>query len=47
MKIGAQMYTVRDYCKTPDSFSDTLARLSDMGLNMFKFLEPALMKVSG
>ena len=36
MKIGAQMYTVRDYCKTPDSFSDTLARLSDMG---FKYVQ--------
>lgn len=34
MKIGAQMYTVREYCKTLDSFADTLARLADMGFKV-------------
>ena len=34
MKIGAQMYTVRDYCKTLDSFADTLAKLADMGFKV-------------
>ena len=34
MKIGAQMYTVRDYCKDLDSFADTLARLADMGFKV-------------
>ena len=31
MKIGAQLYTVRDYCKTLDDFSDTLKKIADMG----------------
>jgi len=31
IKIGAQLYTVRDYCQTLDSFADTLARVADMG----------------
>ena len=34
MKIGAQMYTVREYCKTLDSFADTLAKLADMGFKV-------------
>lgn len=28
------MYTVREYCKTLDSFADTLARLADMGFKV-------------
>ena len=34
MKIGAQMYTVRDYCKDLNSFADTLAKLADMGFKV-------------
>ncbi|MBR2432158.1 MAG: sugar phosphate isomerase/epimerase [Clostridia bacterium] len=33
MKVGVQMYTVRDYCKDLDGFADTLARLADMGFS--------------
>lgn len=31
MKIGAQIYTVRDFCKDTESFSETLKRLADIG----------------
>ena len=31
MKIGAQLYTVREYCKTPDDLSLTLKKISDIG----------------
>ena len=31
MKIGAQLYTVHDYTKTLEGFSDALARVADMG----------------
>lgn len=31
MKIGAQFYTVRDYCKDLDSFAETLKRVADIG----------------
>jgi len=31
MKIGAQLYTVRDFCKTLDDFSETLKRVADIG----------------
>ncbi len=31
MQIGAQMYTVRDYCKTLDDFALTLKKLADIG----------------
>jgi len=31
MKIGAQMYTVRNFCKTPEDFANTLDRLADIG----------------
>lgn len=31
MEIGAQLYTVRDFCKTPDDFAETLRRVADMG----------------
>ena len=31
IKIGAQLYTLRDYCQTTDGFADTLARVADMG----------------
>ena len=31
IKIGAQLYTLRDYCQTLNGFADTLARVADMG----------------
>lgn len=31
MKIGAQLYTVRNTCKDLDSFAETLKRVADMG----------------
>ena len=31
MKIGAQLYTLHDYCKTLEDFSETLKRVADMG----------------
>lgn len=31
MKIGAQLYTLRDYTQDLDSFAETLARVADMG----------------
>lgn len=31
MKIGAQLYTVRDFAKTLDDFSETLKKVADIG----------------
>lgn len=31
MKIGAQLYTVREFCKDLTSFSETLKKVADMG----------------
>ena len=31
MKIGAQLYTVRDFCKTKKKFAETLERVADIG----------------
>lgn len=31
MKIGAQLYTLHDHCKTLKDFSETLKRVADMG----------------
>lgn len=31
MITGAQLYTVRDYCKTPEDFSETLKKIADIG----------------
>lgn len=31
MQIGAQLFTVKDYCKDLDSFSETLRRIADIG----------------
>lgn len=33
MKIGAQLYTLRDYCKNLDGFAESLKRVADMGYN--------------
>lgn len=31
MKIGAQLYTVRDFCKTPEEFAEALKKTADIG----------------
>ena len=31
MKIGVQLYTLRDYCKNLDSFAETLKKVADIG----------------
>ncbi len=31
MKIGAQMYTVRDFCKTTEDLAETLKKIADIG----------------
>ena len=31
MRIGAQLFTVRDFCKDLDSFAETLKRVADIG----------------
>lgn len=31
MKIGAQLYSLRDYCKTTDDFAETLKKVADIG----------------
>lgn len=31
MQIGAQLFTVRDFCKTLDDFSETLKKVADIG----------------
>ena len=31
MKIGAQFYTLRDMCKTPEGLAESLKRVADMG----------------
>lgn len=31
MRIGAQMYTVRDSCQTLEGFAESLRRIADIG----------------
>ena len=31
MKIGAQFYTIRDYCKNLDDFAESLKKVADIG----------------
>ncbi len=31
MKIGAQLYTVREFCKTPEALTETLKKVADIG----------------
>lgn len=33
MKVGVQLYTLRDYCKTLEDFSETLKKVADMGFS--------------
>ena len=34
MRVGAQLYTLREYCKTLDDFALTLRRVADMGYSI-------------
>ena len=36
MRVGAQFYTLREYCKDLDSFSETLKKVADIG---YKFVQ--------
>ena len=31
MKIGAQFYTIRDFCKTQDDLKESLKKVADIG----------------
>ena len=31
MKIGAQFFTIRDYCKTPEDLDESMKRVADIG----------------
>ena len=31
MKTGAQFYTIRDFCKTPEGLYESLKRVADIG----------------
>ena len=31
MKIGAQFFTIRDYCRTPEALDESLKRVADIG----------------
>ena len=33
MKLGAQLYTVRNFLKTPEDFDKTLAKIKEIGYN--------------
>ena len=32
MQIGAQLFTLRDHCKTLDELDDSLKKVADMGI---------------
>lgn len=49
MRIGAQFFTVRDFCKDTDSFSETLKKVADIGYEFVQIsgtcpFEPAWLK---
>ena len=31
MEIGAQFFTLRDFCKTPEAFAESLKKVADIG----------------
>lgn len=47
MKIGAQLYTVRDYTKNLDDFAETLKKVADIATPPFRSPAPALLKRTG
>lgn len=49
IKIGAQMYTVRDYCRTPEDIEASLKRIAAMGYRYVQYsgcgyIEPVRLK---
>ena len=56
MRIGAQMYTTREACRTLEGFALTLRRIADIGYryvqvrtfnNHFSTIGPALLRLPG
>lgn len=47
MKIGAQLYTVRDYTKNLDDFAETLKKVADIGYTTVRLRHLALLKRTG
>lgn len=49
LKIGAQMYTIRDFCQTPEGILDSLKKVADMGYRYVQYsgcapIDPAVMR---
>lgn len=49
MEIGAQFFTLRDFCKDTESFSETLKRVAEIGYKTVQIsgtceFEPKLLK---
>ncbi|MBO5798205.1 MAG: sugar phosphate isomerase/epimerase [Clostridia bacterium] len=49
LKIGAQMYTIRDYCKSPEAIIESLKKLAAMGYRWVQYsgcapIDPTLMR---
>lgn len=44
-KIGLQMYTLRDYTKTPDDFKETLRKVAEIGIKNVQITPPSFFSV--
>ena len=44
-RIGLQMYTLRDYTKTPDDFKATLKKVADIGLKHVQITPPGFFSI--
>lgn len=44
LKIGLQMYTVRDYMKDAEQLEDTLVKVRDIGYNIIQWSTPSYMQ---
>ena len=44
-RIGLQMYTLRDYTKTPDDFKATLKKVADIGIENVQITPPGFFTV--
>ena len=47
MKIGVQMYTVRDYCKNEKEIEATLRRIKAMGFDLIQIMSLNLKNSTG
>lgn len=45
-RIGLQMYTMRDYVKTPEEYVKTVTRISEIGYRVLQMTRPAFMGLS-